>query len=108
MLRQGFAQLFAAVFFAAFSQEIDDLAAGFDNPIDAAGMVDKAQHFDTAFEAFFFGPLIDVRNGFFFADRNPRRCYFDSVDAEKLQQCFGNIDLFRRRKGNSVRLLTIP
>jgi len=66
MLLKAFAQLFAAMPFTALGQQIDDLAAGFDDPVDAAGVVDKPQNLDRAAEPLVPSPFIDVANRLFF------------------------------------------
>ena len=56
--------------FAAFDQQVDDFAAGFQYPVDAARMVDKAQNFYSPGKTFLFRPLIDIGDRFFFALRD--------------------------------------
>ena len=73
MLCQGFPQLYPAMFFATFDQQIDYLTTGFDYPVDAAGMINKAQYFNAPRKTLLFRPVIDAGDRVFFALRNASR-----------------------------------
>ena len=85
VLLQGFIQLGAAVFFAALGQQVHGFATGLGDPVNAALVVDKPQHFDPLQVTLGGGPLVDGGDGRLFTFRYLCGSDLNSVDTESVQ-----------------------
>ena len=108
MLIKRLAQLLDAVLLAALGEKIEHLAAGADQPVHAARVIRKAQHFNALQVTMFCSPVMDARNGFFFAMRNACGGDLNTVDFQGLQQGARDADLFVGGKRNPLGLLPVP
>ena len=107
MLIKRFAQLLGTMFFAAFRQKIKHLAPGAHQPVHTARVIRKAQHFNALQVAMLCSPVMDARNGFFFAMGNACGGDLNTIDFQGLQKGARDIDLFIGRERNALSLLPV-
>ena len=85
MLFQGFIELGTAVFLAALGQQVHGPAAGLDDPVNAALVVDKAQHLNALQVALAGRPLVDGGNGRLLAFRYLRGSHLNPINSQPFQ-----------------------
>jgi hypothetical protein len=107
MLRERFAELVVAVLFTPLRQQVQHLAAGGNDPVDAVRAIDEAQHLDALEVAVVFRPARDRADRVLFTGRHARRCNLDTIDVQRLEQRLRDVQFFAGREGHALRLLAV-
>ena len=101
-------QLLAAVAFRALGQKVDYTSACVPNPVHGSIHVAKPEHLHAVDQTRLPGPAGDAQRPLKFAGRSARGHDLDTVHPDILEQHAGHVELFRRRIGDSGRLLAVP